>query len=121
MRVLAHAWSAPGGCTVLITINDARLLIVTGLDHGDIDAAAENAKQRLLADLATPRLRDAVALYFDPEQPFAGHTFDSLGQNPPNKITSDDLLAVTLLNVRWTPPAVSMGNSPVDRRGEAHG
>lgn len=66
----------------------------------------QNAKQRLSADLATPRLSEAVILYFDPEQPFAGQTFDSLGHNPRDKIIIDDLLAVTLLDVRWTPLAV---------------
>lgn len=79
-----------------------RLLIVADFDN----VAAETAKQRLLANLATPRLRDAVSLYFDPAQPFAGDTFDSLGRNSPDEITADDLLAVTLLDVRWTPSAI---------------
>jgi hypothetical protein len=70
------------------------------------DATAENAKQRLMANLETPQLKDLVATYFDPRKPFAGRTFDHLGQNPPNEIISDDLLAVTLLDVRWTPLAV---------------
>ena len=72
----------------------------------DSNGAAQNAKQRLIANLATPGLRDAVARYFDAVQPFAGQTFDSLGNNPPDQIVSDDLLAVTLLDVRWTPLAV---------------
>jgi hypothetical protein len=72
----------------------------------DANEAAENARQRLMANLATPRLRDAVARFFNPAQPFAGHTFDSLGSNPPGHIVPDDLLAVTLLDVRWTPLAV---------------
>jgi hypothetical protein len=79
-----------------------RLVTVDDFDH----TAAETAKQRLLANLATPRLRDAITLYFDPAQPFAGRTFDSLGRNPPNEIIADDLFAVTLLDVRWTPLAV---------------
>ena len=74
---------------------------MTSLDHD-----VHNAKDRLSANLATPRLRDAVALYFDPDRPFAGQLFDSLGRNPTDMITSDDLLAVTLLDVRWTPLAV---------------
>jgi hypothetical protein len=72
----------------------------------DGNGAAQNAKKRLIANLATPRLCDAVARYFDPVQPFAGQTFDSLGNNPPDQIIPDDLLAVTLLDVRWTPLAV---------------
>jgi hypothetical protein len=83
----------------------ARLLIMTSFDQASV-AEANSAKQRLIADLVTPRLGDAVALYFDHGQPFAGQTFDSLGRNPPNEITSDDLLAVSLLDVRWSPLAV---------------
>jgi hypothetical protein len=59
-----------------------------------------------MANLETPLLGDLVTAYFDPRQPFAGRTFDFSGQNPPNEIISDDLLAVTLLDVRWTPLAV---------------
>lgn len=77
----------------------ARLRIMTRSD-------SNSAKHRLIADLATPQLGKAVALYFDPAQPFAGKTFDFLGCNPPYEITSDDLLAVTLLDVRWSPVAV---------------
>ena len=78
---------------------------MTGLDSDGL-AAAQSAKQRLIANLSTPGLRDAVALYFDETQPFAGLTFDSLGNNPRDRIVADDLLAVTLLDVRWTPLAV---------------
>lgn len=80
-------------------------LAMTNFDS-DSNGAAQNAKRRLTANLATPGLRDAVARYFDPVQPFAGQTFDSLGNNPPDQIVPDDLLAVTLLDVRWTPLAV---------------
>lgn len=75
------------------------------MDEATEGSAAENAKQRLIANLETPRLRDLVAAHFDPRQPFAGFTFDCLGQNPPDKVVVDDLLAVTLLDVRWTPLA----------------
>jgi Family of unknown function (DUF6308) len=81
-------------------------LVMTSACLGDLIADADAARQLLLADLAAPHLRDAVELYFQPGQPFAGLTFDSLGNNPPNAITSDDLLAVTLLDVRWPPRAV---------------
>lgn len=74
--------------------------------YQDGNGATQDTRQRLIANLAVPRVRDAVALYFDPAQPFAGQTFDSLGDNPSDKIVSDDLLAVTLLDVRWTPLAV---------------
>ena len=91
-----------GGCSVPWP---ARMLSVITFDS-DSNGPAENAKQRLITNLATPGLRDAVACYFCEKQPFAGQTFDSLGDNPPDRIVSDDLLAVTLLDVRWTPLAV---------------
>jgi len=74
--------------------------------ESDSTEVAQHAKQRLITYLATPQLGDAVAKFFDPAQPFAGETFDSLGTNPRDRIGRDDLLAVTLLDVRWTPPAV---------------
>jgi hypothetical protein len=72
----------------------------------DSDLLIASAKQRLAADLATPNLGQAIALYFDSEQPFTGMTFDFFGQNPPTEIVPDDLLVVTLLDVRWSPLAV---------------
>lgn len=56
--------------------------------------------------LRTPNLRKAVRLYFAPGTKFAGETYDSLGYNDPSKITTEDLLAVTLLDVSWRPSAV---------------
>ena len=41
-----------------------------------------------------------VKAYFDPGGPFAGATFDTLGDNEPDHVGADDLLAVTLLDVR---------------------
>jgi hypothetical protein len=70
------------------------------------DAATIAALTRLQAALATPNLRDAVNEYFDADSTFAGRTFDLLGSNPYDRITTDDLLAVTLLDRSWTPPAV---------------
>jgi hypothetical protein len=70
------------------------------------DSDAENSLGRLQAALTVPNLREAVCRYFDHYESFAGLTFDSLGRNLPNEITADDLLAVTLLDVSWTPPAV---------------
>lgn len=83
----------------------ASCLVMTNFDSDD-NAAAQDAKRRLIANLTIPQLRDAVACYFDPVQPFAGQTFDSLGSNPPYEIVLDDLMAVTLLDVRWTSLAV---------------
>ncbi|MET7391916.1 DUF6308 family protein [Dactylosporangium sp. NPDC005572] len=53
-----------------------------------------------------PRIDDLVVTYFDPGGPFAGASFDLLGENPPNALTRDDLLATTLLDISWRPLAV---------------
>jgi len=70
------------------------------------DPAAEKVVARLEAALATTNLAEAVRLYFASGSSFAAQTFDSLGFNHPDRITSDDLLAVTLLDVSWKPSAV---------------
>lgn len=49
---------------------------------------------------------ELVALYFDPERPFAGRDFDHLGSNPPDRVTIDDLLAASLLDISWPPLVV---------------
>ena len=46
-----------------------------------------------------------VAEYFKLEGPFAADTFDTIGTNDPYRITTDDLLAVTFLDVAVSPPA----------------
>lgn len=60
------------------------------------------------------RIDEAVAapawrlqnMFFDPLGPFAGSTFDQLGENPPDSISHADLLAVSLLDVRFEARAV---------------
>jgi hypothetical protein len=47
-----------------------------------------------------------MAVYFDPDAGFAGLDFSCLGSNPPNELTADDLLAVSLLDIAWRPRAV---------------
>jgi hypothetical protein len=49
---------------------------------------------------------ELVRRYFDPDGPFAGRTFMDLPPNEADTITPSDLLAVTLLDVRFPPPAV---------------
>jgi hypothetical protein len=75
-------------------------------DISSSDEPPFSALANLQSALATPHLRDAVSEYFDAASTFAGHTFDSLGSNPSDQITTDDLLAVTLLDVPWSPTAV---------------
>jgi hypothetical protein len=73
---------------------------------GPGDGIVQAAKVRLRADLAAPGLAELVTAYFDPAGPFAGRSFDQIGNNPANRITCDDLLAVSLLDIRWDPRAV---------------
>ncbi len=47
-----------------------------------------------------------VDRYFNGAGPFAGLLFDSIEPNPPIAFDHADLLAVTLLDIRFTPPAV---------------
>lgn len=61
---------------------------------------------RIDALLDQPKITELVTAYFDPDGPFAGHTFDGLGGNPPTQFTPDDLLAVSLLDVSYGPAAV---------------
>ncbi|WP_238005912.1 DUF6308 family protein [Dactylosporangium sp. AC04546] len=67
---------------------------------------ADIVRHQIHTVLDTPRIADLVAAYFHPDGPFAGATFDTLGDNPPNEVTRDDLLAATLLDISWRPLAV---------------
>jgi Family of unknown function (DUF6308) len=64
------------------------------------------AARRLRGSLAVRGLSQAVAAYFSQDESFAGLTFTCLGSNPPDKVTADDLLAVSLLDIAWQPGAV---------------
>ena len=66
----------------------------------------KKVKSGLRTDLETPRLPELVALYFEPKRPFAGRDFDHLGSNPPDRVTIDDLLAASLLDITWPPLVV---------------
>jgi hypothetical protein len=68
--------------------------------------AVRAAAARLRESLAVAGLGRAVAAYFDPEGGFAGMTFTTVGRNPRDEVTPDDLLAVALLDIAWRPEAV---------------
>jgi hypothetical protein len=53
-----------------------------------------------------PPAHELVAAYFNPVGNFAADTFDTLGTNSPGRITIDDLLAASMLDVRVMPLAV---------------
>jgi hypothetical protein len=74
--------------------------------HRRDDDLVESVKTRLRAHLETPHLPKLVGLYFDPEQPFAGRDFDHLGSNLANRVTIDDLMAASLLDIKWPPLVV---------------
>jgi Family of unknown function (DUF6308) len=76
---------------------------MSSLRGGD---AVRRAAGRLRETLARPGVRSAVAAYFDPAEGFAGMTFGTLGDNPPDQLTADDLLAVSLLDITWRPDVV---------------
>jgi Family of unknown function (DUF6308) len=92
-----------GACAEQTAVHRGETEMTAAASDGDAFAAA---KARLEHDLATPGLDELVSAYYDPALGFAGATFDTLGANPRNEITRDDLLAVTLLDVRWTASAV---------------
>ena len=76
---------------------------MSSLRGGD---AVRRAAGRLRETLTRPGLRPAVAAYFDPAEGFAGMTFTTLGDNPPDQLTAADLLAVSLLDIDWRPDVV---------------
>ena len=76
---------------------------MSSLRGGD---AVRRAAGRLRETLARPGVRPAVAAYFDPAEGFAGMTFATLGDNPPDQLTAADLLAVSLLDIAWRPDVV---------------
>jgi hypothetical protein len=49
---------------------------------------------------------ELVGAYYDPNRPFAGELFDEYGNNPRNQFTADDIVAASLLDVRFGPRAV---------------
>lgn len=69
-------------------------------------AAGLLIEHRLDLLLSDPFVPSLVRRYFDPATPFAGHTFDTLGDNPCNEIVPADLLAVSLLDVAFGAAAV---------------
>jgi hypothetical protein len=60
---------------------------------------------RIIEVIAKPA-DQLLAAFFDAGGPFAGRTFDDLQQNPRNEFCAADLLAASLLDVRFEPRAV---------------
>ncbi len=70
----------------------------------EIDSPA-TLRARILDNLAPPADRLA-AEFFSPAGPFAASSFDTLPDNPSDRFTATDLLAVTLLDVVLPPNAL---------------
>jgi hypothetical protein len=70
------------------------------------DGAVPAMSDRIRRVLDTPGIARLVAAHFDPAGPFVGRDLDQLGDNPPNRVTRDDLLAVSLLGITWQPSTV---------------
>lgn len=66
----------------------------------------ETLADRIHTLVTAPGSTELVATFYDEKKPFAGSLFDNLCENPPDQITTDDLLAVTLLDVGFMPRAV---------------
>lgn len=75
----------------------------------------QDMMSRIEEVVAHEKARELVAAYFDANRPFAGFTFTTLGENAPATVGLDDLLAVSLLDVRITAPAVRWFQDPVHR------
>ncbi|MFC7527576.1 DUF6308 family protein [Actinoplanes sp. GCM10030250] len=68
--------------------------------------AEDLMRGRIRGVLIVPRINRLVATYFDPDRPFAGISYDLVGENPPYALVLDDLLATTLLDISWRPRAI---------------
>lgn len=68
-------------------------------------AAPTDVIRSAILDVVEQRGAELVNHYYR-DKPFAGSLFDDLGDNPPDRFTTDDLLAASLLDVRFKPEAV---------------
>lgn len=59
-----------------------------------------------IVGVVKPPADQLLVSFFDPNEPFAGSTFDDLRDNPRDEFCPSDLLAASLLDVRFGPQAV---------------
>jgi hypothetical protein len=59
-----------------------------------------------IESLLTLETGHLLEIFFDADSVFAGVTFDDLADNPRDRFTTSDLVAVSLLDMRFTPRAV---------------
>lgn len=65
-----------------------------------------DAVRAAIRQVVSDRGADLVATYYDEDGPFAGCLFDELPDNDPVRFTPSDLVAASLLDVRFGPRAV---------------
>lgn len=70
------------------------------------DTAVQITRDAVLHIVRDPVTAHLVQVYYDPGSTFAGFTFDLVGANPPDRFTTDDILAVSLLDTPLGPRAV---------------
>lgn len=69
-------------------------------------AAATADIQAAIRKVLQDKARELVSAYYEPSGPFAGSLFDEFGKKAPNRFTSDDFVAASLLDVRFNARAV---------------
>lgn len=62
--------------------------------------------RRAIENVIAGKGLELVADYYDEDGPFAGRLFDGLANNNPLEFTAEDLVAASLLDVRFDPRAV---------------
>lgn len=67
----------------------------------------QSVREAIESLLTVSGLKDLVRLYFNgmPNTDFAGHLFDTLSDNPSERVVASDLVAVSLLDVSFGPTA----------------
>jgi hypothetical protein len=73
--------------------------------RGGRTVSTDDVRQRI-GDVVDDKGLELVKEYYRVENGFAGALFDELGEHDDRRFTSDDLLAASLLDVRFTPTAV---------------
>jgi hypothetical protein len=99
-----HRYFIPGWRAWSIGSLNGLLLTFGGHGHG-WHVKTDDLRWRIIEVAKAPAGRLLVS-FFDPDGPFAGSTFDDLPNNPRNEFSASDLLAASLLDVRFEPRAV---------------
>lgn len=74
--------------------------------RGETMANAADRVKSSISRVIEERGEALVEAYYDERGPFAGRLFDELPNNDPNRFTPEDLVAASMLDVRFDPRAV---------------